>query len=68
MSTKTKPEGDALRTVIEKWASKTIQKLHNRLIKSEDMLINYFVNNYNCDEEDVPEELCNEIYFLPDIS
>ena len=26
MSTKTKPEGDALRTVIEKWASKTIQK------------------------------------------
>lgn len=38
--------------------------LHNRLIELEDVVINYFVNNYDCDEEDVSQELCNTIYFL----
>lgn len=46
--------------------SKLIQILHNRLIKLEDVVINYFVNNYDCDKEDVSQELCNNIYFLPE--
>ena len=46
--------------------SKLIQTLHNRLIKLEDVVINYFVNNYDCDKEDVSQELCNNIYFLPE--